>query len=90
MNGSVGFKPIKGSIRDWRIIRSCPPTKKHTGTYVIGEFVSHPDFAGKRGHTSMIVCVMDYKEGKLVETLNSRYILYYENEEPDREFWNMS
>lgn len=59
-------KPHKGTLDQW---------KKHPtyigGYFFTGKFVDHPEFAGKKGHTSRVVA----QEGYEVETLNSRYTL---------------
>lgn len=61
-------KPFKGTIENWRKVRIAP------GIHVIeGDFVDHPQFAGKFGHTSYIVR-HDEATGEL-ETRNSRYLL---------------
>lgn len=90
MNGSQVFKPFMGSLRDWRIVQACPANATHLGTYAIGEFDGHPRFHGRRGHTSMIVSKTDCDDFWEIETLNSCYHLPYREEEPDKEFWNMS
>jgi len=90
MNGLQVYKPLLGSIRDWKIIHVCPPTWEHNGTYIVGEFVGHPRFNGRRGHTSMVVSMKDTEGYWEIETLNSIYHLSYDEKEPDREFWNMS
>jgi hypothetical protein len=77
----VTVKPFKGAIKDWKFI------KWFGNDMVLGQFVEHPEFAGKRGHTSIILN-KDYREdGIMVETMNSKYYLPYNEEEPDPEFW---
>lgn len=84
MNGSMDSKPFKGSIRDWKIVKNA------YGEYIVGLFDSHPEFAGRYGHTSQIVSKKDCGAHWEIETLNSQYWLYFSDEEPDREFWGMS
>lgn len=71
-------KPHKGSISDWQKVMI--PFEHYydgeavgLGYFIVGRFVTHPDFAGRRGHTSYIVA-HDAMPGE-VETRNSRYTL---------------
>jgi hypothetical protein len=61
------MKPHKGTIDNWYKL----PVQGRT--VIIGDFVDHPEFAGKQGHTSYIV--KHDKETGEVETRNSRYTL---------------
>lgn len=63
-------KPFHGRIKDWARLRS---TDRGLGYLIIGEFLDHPKFAGKQGHTSYIV-KHDEETGE-IETRNSRYLL---------------
>lgn len=64
-------KPNKGSIRDW--------CKRRIGNYtiILGTFVDHPDFAGRKGHTSYVVNLTKEAEtdNYVCETRNSVYTL---------------
>lgn len=62
-------KPHKGSLKNW--YKFGLGIDKGLGYVIIGEFVDHPEFAGKEGHTSYVV----KHEGNEVETNNSRYTL---------------
>jgi hypothetical protein len=62
------MKPFKGRIR---IIDKGydPEDGRGLGYYYICEFLDHPAFGGKKGHTSMV-----FKDGPIfIETRNSRY-----------------
>lgn len=63
------MKPHRGTINDWR---KHPVVGEAVQGYIIlGEFVDHPRFMGKRGHTSLVL----QHDGDEIETLNSRYTL---------------
>jgi hypothetical protein len=71
-------KPYKGSISFWKI-EIIPE-----GKYISGVYVDHPTFAGRMGHTSLIVNMKDMEEYWEVETLNSHYRLYYDDEREEQ------
>jgi hypothetical protein len=58
-------KPHKGGITAWRTI------DWYGRVIVIGQFVNHPEFGDRYGHTSYIV----NRDGCEIETRNSRYTL---------------
>lgn len=58
-------KPHKGSITNWDKL------PWYGSNIIVGEFVDHPEFAGKPGHTSPVV----KHGGNEIETRNSRYTL---------------
>lgn len=63
-------KPFKGRLENvvkQRFPLSYAPNS--LGYYYICTFLDHPQFAGRRGHTSYVVA----EEGNMVETRNSRY-----------------
>lgn len=60
-------KPFKGHLRN-AMIQTFPD-----GRYIYwGTFDGHPQFNGRRGHTSQVVAE---HPGGIVETLNSVYIV---------------
>lgn len=65
----VSEKTHRGRITEWR--RHDDPLAKGLGYIIVGLFVDHERFAGRRGFTSYIVA----HEGNEVETRNSRYTL---------------
>lgn len=89
MNGSVDSKPFKGYIKDWKICKVLhgPDFGRQ---YITGKFDGHPSFHGNYGHSSLIEAMYDADDHWDVYTLNSHYKLRYDEEEPDREFWDMS
>ena len=93
-NGSMDYdfefvdhsrKPFKGYFKEWHIIRNYRDER-----IIIGVFDEHPEFDGKKGHSSPICATYDADGYWDVYTENSHYKLNYNEEEPDREFWDMS
>jgi len=59
------LKPHKGVIDDWMYVGNSKSKR------ILGDFCSHPEYAGRRVTTSRVVCI----DGNEVETENSRYTL---------------
>jgi len=70
-------KPYKGRITDWKIYRNDFWLKGYF--CIVGKFEDHPEFRGRRGHTSIVTNMAmcpDSKEPTYhVETMNSQYLL---------------
>ena len=62
-------KPHKGRIAHMIKVQVCEPDHEHLGYYYRCLFRDHPSFAGRFGHTSLVVA----EDGYEIETLNSRY-----------------
>lgn len=64
------MKPHRGTFSNCRKVTVGKPTDEHLGFYLVGTFdPAERRFAGRHGHTSMVVKV----DGAEIETLNSRY-----------------
>lgn len=74
-------KPYKGTISQWHKHYPDSYPGESLGFLILGLFDNHPQFAGRCGHTSMVVkadMVRNTETGEtrqMIETLNSLYIL---------------
>jgi hypothetical protein len=74
------MKPYKGEIRNWKIVEFADARDKT----VIGVPIGHPLFVGWI-RTSQIINMEDRGGYWDVETMNSRYKLYYSEKANDDE-----